>query len=207
MSEMTATVSSLPEAPGSFEHHGVKGMKWGVRKPRSAGPGPASAQKSASGVTTTSKKLPDGRTEWQVKDHASGKVARAVTTRGDEKAKSLVEKHAKARIDEAVSKLPDKGAKPTKKLSDQELRDAIARIELEKKYAELTRVPTKTKASDKIKKAVADGSNEAVKNVTKSVAQVLLMAAADMAVQKASDGKIKLKPVADEKKKDDKKKD
>lgn len=208
MSE-TTLVSALPDAPDSFEHYGVKGMKWGVRKSRGAGSGPASSAEKSGGVVTTSKKLPDGKTEWHVKDNATGKVARAVTTRGDDRAKALVEQHAQKKISEAVGKSTEKATQPVKKLSDDDLKKAIERIELERKYATLTTQPVSPQASDKIKKAIADGGNEAVKNVTKNVAQALLMAAANTAVNKASSGKINLKPIADKKddKKDDKKKD
>lgn len=205
MSE-TTLVSALPDAPDSFEHYGVKGMKWGVRKSRGAGSGTASSAEKSGGVVTTSKKLPDGKTEWHVKDNATGKVARAVTTRGDDRAKALVEQHAQKKISEAVGKSTEEATRPTKKLSDDDLKKAIERIELERKYATLTTQPVSPQASALIKKAVRDGGNEAVKNVTKNVAQALLMAAADVAVNKASSGKIHLKPIKEEKK-DDKKKD
>lgn len=44
-----------------MEQHGVKGMKWGVRKPRNAGPGPASKAKApAKSGERIPKKKPKG---------------------------------------------------------------------------------------------------------------------------------------------------
>ena len=193
MTDMVS-VSSLPDAPDSFEHYGVKGMKWGVRKSRGAGSGPASsAEKSGGGVTTTSKKLPDGKTEWHVKDHATGKVARAVTTRGDDAAKAIVERHAQKKISEAVSKSTEVSTKPTKKLSDEELKKAIERIELERKYASLTAQPVNPNSTEKIRKAMSEGGQQAVKQVSANVAQMVLMAGVNAAVKQVSGGKVNVK--------------
>ena len=87
MSELLADNGVQTTVGGRLKHFGVKGMKWGVRKPRGSGPGPA----------------------------------------------------AKAKPPKKGEKFDKKAPKSAKKMTDQELKKVIARMQMEKQYAELSR--------------------------------------------------------------------
>lgn len=87
MAELLADNGVQTTVGGRLKHFGVKGMKWGVRKPRGAGPGPASKAKTPKKGQPFDKKAP----------------------------------------------------KSAKKMSDQELRKVIARMQMERQYAELSK--------------------------------------------------------------------
>lgn len=87
INELLADVGVQATVGGRLKHFGVKGMKWGVRKPRGSGPGPASKAKAPKKGQPFDKKAP----------------------------------------------------KSAKKMTDQELKKVIARMQMEKQYAELSR--------------------------------------------------------------------
>lgn len=118
-----------------LKHHGVKGQKWGVRKPRSAGPGPAS------------KAAPTKKT--------------------------------------AGTKAPKKAPKSVKKMSDQELKKIITRIENEKRYTQLTS-PKVNAAHKFIKDTMVNvGKQEATKLANKAGAVIVAQAMGSIAKQVA----------------------
>lgn len=107
----------MPEAvevDDFFAHYGIKGMRWGVRKRRSAGGGSSKSKPSKSAPAK-----PQNHTETPVHKQAAsqtpGKTSGGVHT--------------------PSNRLPPH---EVKKLTDKELKDRIARIELEQKYAKLT---------------------------------------------------------------------
>lgn len=102
------------EVDDFFAHYGIKGMRWGVRKRRSAGGGSSKSKPSKSASAK-----PQNHTETPVHKQAAsqtpGKTSGGVHT--------------------PSNRLPPH---EVKKLTDKELKDRIARIELEQKYAKLT---------------------------------------------------------------------
>lgn len=87
-------------------HHGIKGMKWGVR-----------------------------RTAAQLGHYVKAKRTAKKRKAALEKARAT--KAANKKAAEKRQKLIDKGLMPTKKMTDAELKDKIARMNLEKEYNKL----------------------------------------------------------------------
>lgn len=108
-------------------HHGVKGMKWGVRKDRRSG--------SSSGKSKLSKK-----------------IKKSINNK--KKAK------AKAKAKEARAKVKADQKKTVKDMSDTELRERIARLELEKRYKDLSASQQTTSKGSKFVKNVLERSGE-----------------------------------------------
>lgn len=96
-------------------HHGVKGMKWGVRKSR-----PSSGSRSGS----TKKKSPSKFSNIKVK-------------RKEKAAEKVKAKEAKQKEKAELAAKKKDLRKPVKQMSDEELKRRIARLEMEKKYSEL----------------------------------------------------------------------
>lgn len=122
-------------------HHGVKGMKWGVRKSRSAKylDGKVGSKKRKNKLTSAQK---ERIKKAKIKAKADIKVAKL---------------NAKTKKTEARGKLESAKAKteaPKKKLisamTNQELQDVINRNRLETEYKKITDVPKKKTTSDKI---------------------------------------------------------
>lgn len=98
--------------PNELYHHGVKGMKWGVRKAR-----------PSSGSRTTS-------------------VSNKKKIKSDNFVKSFITKRNKAKKQKlAVEQAKQEATKAKKKsvseMTDAELRERISRLEMEKKYKDL----------------------------------------------------------------------
>lgn len=90
-------------------HYGVKGMKWGVRKSR-----PSSGSKSGSSV----KKKEPGKLNQKISNYK-------------------VKRKEKATAKEELAAKKKELRKPVKDMSDEELKQRIARLEMEKKYNQL----------------------------------------------------------------------
>ena len=98
-----------------FEHHGILGMKWGVRR-----------FQNPDGSLT-----PAGEARYNRKQkREEAKTARAEAKRAKEAAKPPTKAEIRAQQLEKLSKM-----------SDQEIRDAIARKQLENQYKQLVLGP------------------------------------------------------------------
>lgn len=106
-------------------HHGVKGMKWGVRKDRSSSKssGSTSRKKRTATKSTVAKKK-----STKTEPSAARKAVNAMV----EKRKA---RKAQKAAEEAAKK---QKRKPVSEMTDEELNTAIKRLELEKKYKDLT---------------------------------------------------------------------
>ena len=104
-------------------HYGVKGMKWGVRRT------PAQL-----GHTTGTKKKRSGSAGEAVKNTAK-KAAKAISNKVSETRRKRAE--AKAH-DAETKKIQENKKKKLSDLTDDELRQRIQRLELEKRYRDLT---------------------------------------------------------------------
>lgn len=109
-------------------HHGVKGMKWGVRKKR---------PKSSSGSR------PKKTSSTSSASNTLGAVNKMVAKRKLAKQKKLADKKALEEKREAEAKAKAEAEAKKKRtvrdMSDAELRERISRLELEKRYKDLNR--------------------------------------------------------------------
>lgn len=130
----------------AIEHHGVKGMKWGVRKRRPTG-----------------NRRGSGRTESRIGKVLSrgangvGRLASRGMNYVSEKYKSRAEANKRARAVRKQYKAVK--ANKIKNMSDEELNKAITRIKKEAEYRELT----KTRA-DRMKESIGKSLKNAAKN-------------------------------------------
>lgn len=106
-------------------HHGVKGMKWGVRKDRSS---------SGSGKSTTKKKRTTNKSTV-----AKKKTTKSEPSAGRKAVNAMMEKRKARKAAKAAEEAAKKQKrKPVSEMTDDELNAAIKRLELEKKYKELS---------------------------------------------------------------------
>lgn len=113
-----------------FEHHGILGMKWGVRR-----------FQNPDGSLT-----PAGEARYNRKQkREEAKTARAEAKRAKEAAKPPTKAEIRAQQLEKLSKM-----------SDQEIRDAIARKQLENQYKQLVLGPDEVSAGKKYMNTLKD---------------------------------------------------
>lgn len=126
-------------------HHGIKGMKWGIRRtPAQLGHTTETAKKAASAV---------GKAVG-----SAGK--KAVTAVSEHRAAKKQKKAAEAEA-ERQKKLRKK---PVSEMTDDELKERIARLELEKRYADLS-PKTVSKGESWIVRALKSAGESSVKNL------------------------------------------
>lgn len=158
-----------------LEHYGILGMKWGVRKSR-----PRSGKISSGGSSS-------GSSGGKIK--RSGPPQSSVGRRSTQPVEDD-RKDNKAR-DRSTGPSSSGSAPPAKnRMTDQELRDAINRLDMERRYAELTKTPSVKKkenaAAKAIKQVVGNASKQAAEQVLKNVMIDLLA----QGVNAGSKGKI-----------------
>lgn len=146
-----------------LEHYGVKGMKWGVRKD-----GKPQGYQGGSGSSRKRKKSKVSDV-LDPEKRAKRRLAKAKKNYRVSQAKAeaeALEKATKAASTNSASTSPKK-ASSISSVSDDELRSAVARLELEKRYMTLVaeRQPTSRKAQ--IGKVVSKAANEAASEALK----------------------------------------
>ena len=97
--------------PDELQHHGVKGMRWGVRKDRGSSGGTKNKQNGSSRFSTVKKKYRSTRNAWR-------------NLTGSRKSAAL-KKYRGKNIDG---------------MSDEDLRNAVNRMNMEKQYRSLTKM-------------------------------------------------------------------
>lgn len=122
-----------------FEHHGILGMKWGVRR-----------FQNPDGSLT-----PAGEARYNRKQkREEAKAAKAEAKRAKEAAKPPTKAEIRAQQLEKLSKM-----------SDQEIRDAIARKQLENQYKQLVLGPDEVSAGKKYMNTLKDKAINALIDV------------------------------------------
>lgn len=147
-------------------HHGIKGMKWGVRRTDAQ-----LGHKTASSGSSTKKKITSGgkkasaiasKTLSSLKDKIeAGKKARAA-------AAAKKEAEAQKKAEESAKKIDPK--KPVKQMTDTELREKINRLRMEKEYKDLlnsTRNEKVKKGSEFASTILKDSGKEILTQVAK----------------------------------------
>ena len=134
----------------ALEHHGVKGMKWGVRKSRSAKyldlAEKGGSKKRRNKLTPAQK---ERIKKAKIKAKADIKVAKLNAKAKKIEARSNLESaKAKAESSKAQTEAPKK--KAIKDMTNQELQEIINRNRLETEYKKISQVPKKKTTTDKI---------------------------------------------------------
>lgn len=118
-------MDNLELESNELAHHGVKGMKWGVRKDRPS---------SGSGKSTTKKKRTTTKSTVVKK-----KTTKTEPSSGRKAVNAMMEKRKARKAAKAAEEAAKKQKrKPVSEMTDDELNAAIKRLELEKKYKELS---------------------------------------------------------------------
>ena len=134
----------------ALEHHGVKGMKWGVRKSRSAKyldrAEKGGGKKRKNNLTPAQK---ERIKKAKIKAKADIKVAKLKKKKKKIEARTKLESaKAKAETSKAQTEAPKK--KAIKDMTNQELQEIINRNRLETEYKKITQVPKKKTTTDKL---------------------------------------------------------
>ena len=180
------TVEHSEELQDFLEHHGVMGMKWGVRKDRGSKSSSSSSKKSTASkprqVSGASKSTQPAKKSAASKPSVD-KAKQKSSTPPKEKEEKKPKKEKPKSLDEmSVQELKElankyrlqqeiKGylEKPDKK--NAKMREAINRIELERRYEELTRKPPslRQKAKQEIGALVRDVARQQGRRVVNHV--------------------------------------
>lgn len=137
-----------------LQHHGIKGMKWGVRRtPEQLGHKPSSKKKGSS-VGSTLKKAGSAVVS------TSKSVVNAGKKKLDERAKKKAVKMESASLQKKKETKTSTKNSHISSMSDDELRRVVQRLSLEKQYKQLT--PQKKTAQEKVAKFLKTSGKVAV---------------------------------------------
>lgn len=154
-----------------LEHHGILGQKWGVRR----------SQKELDRLAGRIGSNNDASQRWQAK-------ANIVQDRNKELA-DRYRSHAKAEYEKATLRAnmydaKQAGRKETDYLTTKELQDLVTRLQLERRYREITESPT---FKDTMKKTLKDAAVASIKGVAIAEITSLLKGVAGSAESKIKD--------------------
>lgn len=168
-------------------HHGIKGMRWGVRRNRSSS-GTSGSSNPHAVVSTSSSSSSGGHS---TKKNTTSTVKVTKKTKGASVKQYSTEKpKSKRQIKKEAAAAAEKARKDElSRMSDKELRARINRLQMEKQYEQLTATPKQTNAGSKFVKDVLVNAgkqtltNYTAKYMTKGVDKLI-----EMAIEKAKSG-------------------
>lgn len=184
----------------TLEHYGVSGMKWGVRKARpSSAPSSLRYKLDANKLARLTAKKNASAPGTRASQVATQKLAdhrKAIASRSSKPTayKQAVEKAAKEKLNAPKSNPMDKikskktsndaseqtfkvkaSPKPSANtMSDSELRSVINRLDMERRYSELTSINTEQKAKSRGRQIVESVVFDSVKGVGTEYAKHVL---------------------------------
>lgn len=147
-------------------HHGVKGMKWGIRRKRSFSETSGSSNPHAVISTSTSTSSGGHSTK---KNTSTVKVTKQTKTKGTSVKQYSTEKpKSRRQLKKEAAAAAEKARKDElARMSDRELRERINRLQMEKQYEQLTATPKRTNAGAKfVKDILVNAGKQTLTNYT-----------------------------------------
>ena len=148
-------------------HHGVKGMKWGIRRKRSSSGTSGSSNPHA--VISTSSSTSSGGHSTKKNTTSTVKVTKQTKTKGASVKQYSTEKpKSRRQLKKEAAAAAEKARKDElSRMSDRELRERINRLQMEKQYEQLTATPKRTNAGAKfVKDILINAGKQTLTNYT-----------------------------------------
>ena len=148
-------------------HHGVKGMKWGIRRKRSSSETSGSSNPHA--VISTSSSSSSGGHSTKKNTTSTVKVTKQTKTKGTSVKQYSTEKPKSRRQLKKEAAVAAEQARKDElaRMSDKELRARINRLQMEKQYEQLTASPKQTNAGAKfVKDILVNAGKQTLTNYT-----------------------------------------
>ena len=153
-------------------HHGIKGMKWGIRRKRSSSSSGGSSNPhavvSTSTSTSTSSSSSSGGHSTK-KNTSTVKVTKQTKTKGTSVKQYSTEKpKSRRQLKKEAAAAAEKARKDElSRMSDRELRERINRLQMERQYEQLTATPKQTNAGAKfVKDILINAGKQTLTNYT-----------------------------------------
>lgn len=153
-------------------HHGVKGMRWGVRRYQNSDGSLTAAGRKRYGTKTNFEKVQQAKKKAVAANSPEAKAKRKADERTEKEVQKYMRKAAGKKVKDTIGKKTDDNGKydtdPKKKLvsdmTDEELNQVVRRMQLEQQYSSLK--PDKVSAGKKfVDKVLLPAAAEAGKNL------------------------------------------
>ena len=153
-------------------HHGIKGMKWGIRRKRSSSSSGGSSNPHAVVSTSTSTSSSSSSSSGghsTKKNTSTVKVTKQTKTKGTSVKQYSTEKpKSRRQLKKEAAAAAEKARKDElSRMSDKELRARINRLQMERQYEQLTATPKQTNAGAKfVKDILINAGKQTLTNYT-----------------------------------------